>query len=156
MVELPLARPSAVAVIRTPANFLVEGRPAQDGLSYPGMLQLFGGHIEFGENPEEPVETPERAICRELYEELGLVLPEAPRLIRVGITESRNRLGEPVRRRVSLFHVALQNEIGLEMKIPGELVRIPRSVQSIRVNKDHLTLFAYRSLLDSIILMPGD
>ena len=93
---------------------------------------------------------PEDAICRELYEELGLALDIAPPLAWSGEVDSQNRCGELVRRYVSLFHVSLDSDLGLSMKVPGSIVRIPKTVEGVESYRETLTTFAFRALRKTV------
>ncbi len=140
MAELPLAPPSAVAVIETPDYFLAEGRPDRPGaLAHSGKVQFFGGHMDDGEVPSQ-------TIRRELCEELGLELPTAPDLLWNGQVESRLRDGTPALRHVNLFHVPLASADDLVMRVPGDIVSIPKSQQGLERYQDRLTSFAYDAL----------
>ena len=54
-------------------DYLLQLRDFNEQISFPGMWGLFGGHIEKGE-------TWERALARELYEELGISVTPSERL----------------------------------------------------------------------------
>jgi 8-oxo-dGTP pyrophosphatase MutT (NUDIX family) len=132
------AHPSAVAIIETPGTFVLEGRPDLPGkLAHSGKSQLFGGHCE-----EDAAGT----IRRELYEEVGLDLQEDPPLLWSGEVDSQNKAGEPVRRHVSLFRVAIRSAAELTLKVPGRLVEIPKTVEGVEQHKDTLTPFALQAL----------
>lgn len=136
------ASPSAVAIIETPTSFVVEGRPNIPGqLAHAGKLQLFGGHSE-----EDPAGT----IRRELSEELDLELQEDPPLLWSGEVDSQNRAGEPVRRHVSLFRVAVRSVAELTLKIPGAIVEIPKTAEDIERHRDALTPFALHALTKAV------
>lgn len=136
--------PSAVAIIETPDAFLLEGRPeASDGLelAHAGKLQFFGGSVEVGESASA-------AIVRELQEELDLRLSEDdPVFLWKGwFDRSQNRLGETVRRHVTLFHVAITSSTQLDLKVLGSIQEIPKELKVIEAHKDDLTEFAYEGL----------
>lgn len=133
MKELPLASPSAVAVLESPARFLLEERPNLPGmLAYPGRILLFGGHIDAG---ERPIET----ICRELWEELTLtVAVNVPRLLWNGMIEDQFQDGSPALRDVSVFHISLDDEAKPCMNIPGRIVSIDKTEEAVMAHKGHL------------------
>jgi 8-oxo-dGTP diphosphatase len=140
MTEIPRAGSSAVAIIETPDSFLVEGRPEIPGkLAHSGKAGLFGGHIE-------PDQTPYDAIRAELDQELDLRIMGPLQLIEDGDFPSQNRRGEEVIRNVSLFHVAIGDATELNMKVPGNIVRIPKTIEGIEAYKDQLTPFTLRAL----------
>lgn len=148
MAEIPIFAPSAVAIVETPDSFLAEGRPVRPGqLAYSGKVQLFGGHAEGA---------PEDDIRRELYEELGLELDEAPVPVWSGETDSQNRNGERGRRHVSLFHVVLASTTEVTMKVPGEIVRIPKTIEGVENYKNRLTDFAFRALHKTVTGEPWE
>ena len=148
MAELPLATPGAVAIIETPEHFIAEGRPdIPGGLAYSGRIQLFGGHVE-----EEPGET----IRRELSEELGLRLDETPPSVWSGVVPSQNRRGELVRRHVSLFRVAIEPTVALRLKVPGTIIRIPKTVEGVEAYREQLTPFAFRALYKAVTGEPWE
>jgi 8-oxo-dGTP diphosphatase len=61
----------AVCILHTPDDrFLLQLRDNVPNIIYPGCWGLFGGHIEAGE-------TPEIAVVREIYEEIGYDLVDA-------------------------------------------------------------------------------
>lgn len=61
-----LYRPS----LENPQEVLLQLRDDIPGIAFPGFWGFFGGHIE-------PGETPEVALARELWEEIGYEIPEA-------------------------------------------------------------------------------
>jgi 8-oxo-dGTP diphosphatase len=61
-------RTAACAVILRDGRFLLGHRSAARSY-YPDAWDLFGGHVENGEDPE-------RALARELFEELGILVLE--------------------------------------------------------------------------------
>lgn len=110
-----MASPGAVAVIETPTSFALEARPEIPGeLAYSGKWQLFGGHVE-------PDEDPATTIARELDEEVGLRPDVPPQPLWSGEVDSQNRAGQPVRRHVSLFHVAVSSVAELTLNVPGSI-----------------------------------
>ena len=144
MKEIQKASPSAVAIIETDSHFLLEGHPNTKGyLAYPGKYQLFGGHIDGRESPQE-------AIVRELFEELGLKPPEDPRLLYSCEVASQLRDGSPALRNVSLFHVRLLGDDNLAMMAPGEIIRIGKTLEDLKSYGEMLTQFAYRALANFI------
>lgn len=137
-----MTSPSAVAIIETPYSYIVEGRPNQPGkLAHAGKLQLFGGHSN---------EAPSETIRRELYEELDLELTAAPEILWAGEVESQNRTGDPVLRYVSLFRVCINSTTELNMKIPGQIVEIPRNEIALQDYSDQLTPFALSALQNAL------
>ncbi len=54
----------AIAILHQNGRFLMQLRDKIPGILYPGYWGLFGGHVE-------PGETPDRAVRRELLEEIG-------------------------------------------------------------------------------------
>jgi 8-oxo-dGTP diphosphatase len=54
----------AIAILQLEDRFLMQLRDNIPGIRYPGYWGLFGGHLESGE-------TPEVAVKRELFEEIG-------------------------------------------------------------------------------------
>lgn len=137
-----MTSPSAVAIIETPHSFIVEGRPDRPGqLAYAGKLQLFGGHSE---------EAPSKTIRRELHEELDLNLAVAPEILWAGVVESRNRAGDEVERYVSLFRVCINSVAELNLKIPGEIVEIPRNEIALQDYIEELTPFAFSALQNAL------
>ena len=144
MKEIQKAPPSAVAIIETDDHFLLEGRPNIKGsLAYAGKHQLFGGHINDKESPLE-------AINRELSEELGLGLPEDPELLCQNEVASQLKDGSPALRNVSLFYVRLRGVDDLAMKVPGEIIRIGKTLEDLERHAEMLTQFAYRALANFI------
>lgn len=137
-----MASPSAVAIIETPHSYIVEGRPDRPGeLAYSGKLQLFGGHSN---------EAPSKTICRELYEELDLELTAAPEILWAGEVESQNRAGDAVQRYVSLFRVCINSAAELNLKVPGEIVEIPRNEIGLQDYSEQLTPFALAALQNAL------
>ena len=59
----------AIAILYRSGKFLMQLRDNIPGILYPGYWAFFGGHIE-------PRETPEEAVKREVFEEIGYILPE--------------------------------------------------------------------------------
>jgi 8-oxo-dGTP diphosphatase len=59
----------AIAILYHSGKFLMQLRDNIPGILYPGYWAFFGGHIEPGETPEEGVK-------REVFEEIGYILPE--------------------------------------------------------------------------------
>lgn len=148
MSETVVATPGAVAIIEAPDAYIVEGRPEIRGqLAYSGKEQLYGGHAE-----EEPGQT----IVREVWEELGLELAEEPPLVWSGEVDSQNRHGEAVRRYVSLFHIIIEATVELDMKVPGKIVRIAKTVESVQDHKDKLTPFAFWALHKAVTGEPWE
>ena len=142
-----MATPGAVAIIEAPDAYIAEGRPDIPGkLAYSGKEQLFGGHVE---------EEPEATIRRELREELGLELEE-PQLVWSGLVDSQNKHGQAVRRHVSLFHVVIAATTELDMKVPGHIVRIPKTIAGVEAHKDRLTPFAFRALYKAVTGEPWE
>jgi 8-oxo-dGTP pyrophosphatase MutT (NUDIX family) len=140
MTEIHRAGSSAVAIIETPDSFLAEGRPEIAGqLAHSGKIGLFGGHIE-------PDQTPYDAIRAELGQELNLRIIGPLQLIEDGDFPSQNRRGEEVIRNVSLFHVAIGGVAELNMKVPGSIVHIPKTIEGIEAYKDQVTPFTLRVL----------
>lgn len=140
-----MARPSAVAIIETPHEFVLEGRPnIEGGLAYAGKTQLFGGGIEDRELAGD-------AIRRELREELDLELQDEPPLIHATEVDSRDRNGNQVRRHVSLFHVVIASTTELNLQLPDTtLVSIPKTVENLEASREQLTDFAYTALYKHI------
>lgn len=58
----------AIAILYRQDQFLLQLRDNIPGIVYPGHWGLFGGHIE-------PGETPDIAVEREIFEEIGYKLP---------------------------------------------------------------------------------
>ncbi len=54
----------AIAILHTQDRFLMQLRDDIPGIIYPGHWAFFGGHID-------PGETPQKAVKRELQEEIG-------------------------------------------------------------------------------------
>jgi 8-oxo-dGTP pyrophosphatase MutT (NUDIX family) len=139
-----MASPSAVAILETPHSFLLEGRPEIPGaLSYSGKVQLFGGHIEDGEEPPA-------AIQRELWQEVDLTIEEVPPVLWSGEVDSQNRAGEPVKRVVNLFRIAVASAAELNLKVLGEIVEIPKTIADIEANRHRLTNFAFQALRKTV------
>ena len=136
-----MARSSAVAIIETPHEFVLEGRPDIEGaLAYAGKTQLFGGGINDGEAAGD-------AIRRELREELNLQLPDEPPLVRAAEEDSRDSKGNAVRRHVSLFHVVIASTDKLNLQLPETtLVTIPKTVEALEINREQLTKYAFMAL----------
>lgn len=136
-----MSRSSAVAIIEAPDCFVVEHRPDLQGeLAYAGMLQLFGGHAK----PTD--QNPAATIVRELGEEIGLHLSEPPPLVWSRDIRSENARGKPVRGLVSLFYVTIASASSLTMKVPGEIVEIPKTIVDLESHQDRLTSFAFNAL----------
>ena len=140
-----LAGASAVVILETPDSFLVEKRPNIPGkLANSGLMGLFGGHIEEGQEPYD-------AIRAELYQELGLELIGPIQFIEETEVNSQNKAGEPVRRIVNLFSLGLDPEVHpLKMKVSGDIVEIPKSVEGVESFKNNLTTYAYNALLYAV------
>lgn len=69
--DLPPARYTAAALlIGDCGRFLFQLRDDIPNILFPGMLGLFGGHIEDGESPLETV-------AREIHEETGYLAPSS-------------------------------------------------------------------------------
>ncbi len=144
MAEIPRAGASAVAIIETPDGFLTEGRPEIPGqLAHSGKAGLFGGHIE-------PDQTPYDAIRAELDQELGLRITGPLELIESGDFPSQNRRGEVVVRNVSLFRVGISATTELNMKVPGSIIQIPKTVEGVQAHKDMVTPFTFRALYRAV------
>ncbi|HSW74924.1 MAG TPA: NUDIX domain-containing protein [Candidatus Saccharimonadales bacterium] len=140
MEELPRAGASAVAIIETPDSFIVEGRPGIPGeLAHSGKIGLFGGH-------KEADQTPYDAARAELDQELGLYFIGPLQLVEDGDFESENKHGESVVRFVSLFHLAIVNAAGLNMKVPGHMMEIPKTAEAVKAHKERMTTFTFRAL----------
>lgn len=140
MTEVPYATPSAVAIIETDDCYLTEQRPNIPGrLAHSGRIGLFGGHVE-------PNQTPYDAIRAELDQELGLQFIGPLRLLGVTDVDSQDRFGNPARRRVSLFHITIDSETNIEMKVPGEIIKIPKAADGVEQFKNKLTTFSYNAL----------
>jgi 8-oxo-dGTP pyrophosphatase MutT (NUDIX family) len=58
----------AIAIIQSQDRFLMQLRDNIPGIRHPGCWGFFGGHLEPGETPEE-------AVKRELFEEIGYTPP---------------------------------------------------------------------------------
>ncbi len=137
---LPIAPPSAVAILETPRYYLAEGRPDRPGaLAYSGKIQLFGGHRDEGEPPEA-------TIAREIWEELGLQ-SIIFRLLQREMVDSQLRDGTPAQRDVSLFHGWVPTDEGLVMWVPGSIIRIGKTLEGVAQYQDRLTPFAHDSLV---------
>ena len=72
-VNTPMSDPgrieTASAVLRSDrGRFLFQLRDDIPNILYPGLIGLFGGHLERGE-------TPLQAVCREVHEEVGIDVP---------------------------------------------------------------------------------
>lgn len=144
MAEIPRAGASAVAIIETPESFITEGRPEIPGqLANSGKVGLFGGHIELDQTPYD-------AIRAELDQELGLRIIGSLQLIESGDFPSQNRRGEVVVRNVHLFHVAIEATTEINMKVPGAIVRIPKTVEAVEAHKDRITPFTFRALYRAV------
>ena len=148
--ELPRAGASAVTIIEVVGRnkFLLEERPDQPGnLAHAGKLQLFGGHIDEGEDAGA-------AIVRELSEELDLRLRSVPPLIKRGDTLSQDKTGQQVVRNVNLYRVVLGETRmrALRMQVPGNIAMIDRTVEAIEAIRHRLTPYAYEALLLSLEL----
>lgn len=145
MTELPWASPSAVAVVETSTHFMVERRPDLPGrLAYPGRIGLFGGHIDNGESAEE-------AILRELREELGLRrTPNDLSHLWRGVIESQVRDGTPAWRHVDVFRTQLGDDVKLDMKIGGEIVRIAKAPAAVECHIPRMTRFT-RNVLERVM-----
>ena len=142
--DIPMAAPSAVAIIEMPEAFLVEGRPQIEGqLAHSGKEGLFGGHIE-------PGQTPYDAVRAELDQELGLQFTGPLQLLEEEVVDSQNRHGHLARRHVSLFHVAL-DDVELSLQVPGTIVRIPKTIEGVEAHRERLTPFAYQALHRAVI-----
>src|SRR6266852_1278776 len=130
-----MAGRSAVAVIETPDSFLLEERPDLPGkLAHAGKLQLFGGHADAGEGADD-------AVRRELREEVGLQVAGPLSLLFDGEVDSQNKVGEPVKRHVSLFGgIVVNSAAALTPRIPGtKVAEIPKTREGIEANRDRLT-----------------
>ena len=139
----------AVAVIETPTSFILEGRPNWPGkLAFAGKTGLFGGHIEKGE-------TARVAIRRELHQELGLNLTEVPLLLWEGEVAGENKTGNPARVKVSLFYLFIDSVKGLSMKVPGEMVEVPKTLVGIRAYQEKMTPFTFRTLRSMVVDEPS-
>jgi len=139
-VKLPITSSSAVAIIETPDNFMVEDRPNLPGkLAYPGRLQLFGGHAE-------PGEIPTQTIARELLEELGYVASQAPDRIWGGVVTSEGLLGSVVNRHVTLFRIPIASEEELLIPEDTKVKTLPKTIEAIEDSSEKLTGFAYEAL----------
>lgn len=144
MAEIPRAGASAVAIIEAPDSFLTEGRPEIPGqLAHSGKAGLFGGHIE-------PDQTPYDAIRAELDQELDLRIIGPLELIESGDFPSQNRRGEAVMRNVSLFRVVISASTELNMKVPGSIIQIPKTVEGVQTYKDSITPFTFRALYRAV------
>jgi 8-oxo-dGTP diphosphatase len=63
--DLPLCPLAGAILLQNGAVLL--GKRAPDRLLYPGLWDVFGGHVEEHESPEQ-------ALARELHEELGITV----------------------------------------------------------------------------------
>ncbi len=148
MIEIPRAGPSAVAIIETPDSFLVEGRPEIPGqLAHSGKMGLFGGHVE-------PGQTPYDAIRAELEQELNLRIIGPLQLLEDGDFPSQNRQGEEVVRNVSLFHLAI-GATQPNMKVPGSIIHIPKTIEDLEEYKDRVTPFTFQALTRALVWRMG-
>lgn len=68
-------------LILTYDNKLLLQQRDKDAVTFPGIIATFGGKIE-------PVEEPIQALCRELNEELGAIVPTSEPTFIGAITES--------------------------------------------------------------------
>jgi 8-oxo-dGTP diphosphatase len=59
----------AIAILQKDSQFLLQLRDDIPGIFYPGQWGFFGGHLE-------PEESPDAAVRRELWEEIGYVPPQ--------------------------------------------------------------------------------
>lgn len=68
MTETGLRRAACAILLGTCGRLILQQRDDVPGIVYPGLVSLFGGHIEPGEDPHQ-------CIQRELEEEIGVRLP---------------------------------------------------------------------------------
>lgn len=94
----------------------------------------------------DPDEAPEDTITRELSEELDLRLHINPALFWNGFVDSEFRDGTPAVRNVSLFHIPLDSDSQPILKVPGRLVYIPKTLETLYEFEGRLTDFAFRAL----------
>ena len=140
MAEVPRSGSSAVAIIETTDQYILEGRPDIPGkLSNSGMLGLFGGHIEADQTPEETIRT-------ELEQELGLIITGTIKILYAGTFQSQDKNGNNVLRDISVFGVTIDDPKVLSMKIPGKIVLVEKTADSIELNRASMTKFTYYAL----------
>ncbi len=63
-----IKRAVSIAILHSDGKFLMQLRDDIPGIAYPGQWGLFGGHVEPGESPEKAME-------RELFEEISYIPP---------------------------------------------------------------------------------
>lgn len=66
-------REVALAILQQDGNFLMQLRDDFPHIVYPGHWSFFGGHLD-------PGETPEKALERELIEEIGYKIPHSQKI----------------------------------------------------------------------------
>ena len=134
---------SAVALIETPTDFLLQERPNLPGkLAYPGKKQFLGGHVEKGEDPR-------RAVARELGEETTLSLPpEAFSEYWSDEYIGEGKQGEPVLRHVSVYYLGLTalGQKNIRLREKGALISVPKRIELVRAHQDSFTPFALEML----------
>lgn len=68
--EKPLRQAACAILFGTCGRLILQQRDDVPGIVYPGLVSLFGGHLEPGEDPHQCMQ-------RELEEEIGVRLPLA-------------------------------------------------------------------------------
>jgi ADP-ribose pyrophosphatase YjhB (NUDIX family) len=138
---------SSVAILESPESFIVQHRPnlRPGSLAYAGKYQLLGGHRDLIGGQLESADV---AIIREISEEtnLGTLPIESVAAYWQGPFEGHDSKDEPIIRHVSCFHLGLSavQATGLKLqKREGELVHIPKSLESIDAQVDRLAPFAH-------------
>ncbi len=81
-IQLPVRR-GVIGLLRRRDEYLMIRRA--DGVAKPGTWCFPGGHVESGE-------TPRRAVQRELFEELGILVQPTRRLGAIRVLDSRHIL----------------------------------------------------------------
>lgn len=84
-------------------KFLLQKRDKIPSIYFPGLIGLFGGAVEQGESYE-------KAMCRELYEELTIAInPQRLETI-LEMDFSTPLLGKGIERRRVFFHLTLEED----------------------------------------------
>jgi len=112
-------------------------------LVYPGMLQLFGGHANPGEEPAA-------AAKRELLRKTNLSAGDLEQLTYTGLEHyiGQGEEGEDILRDASIFTLDLPSAENVETSTNenSRVVIIPRTLESLGQYQGEMTPFAYMVL----------
>jgi 8-oxo-dGTP pyrophosphatase MutT (NUDIX family) len=128
--ESPMLRPgdAAAALIQlADGRYLLQLRDARPDIFYPDHWGCFGGAID-------PGETPQAALLRELYEELGLKLGEGPMTRFTRFTHDFGFAGLGAVDR-TYFHLVLPDTVGLRLGEGADIKAFPvdQALQDLRM-----------------------